>query len=278
MPSWKDKLKGDPLPWLLEPDTVQPAIRYFALRDILGRNEDDSEVKEAQAAIMASGPVPAILAAQEPEGYWCKPGPGYGPKYQGTVWQVIFLAQLGADGADPRVHAGCEYVLSHSIASTGWFSVNGTPSAFIHCLAGNLGAALIDLGWLGEKRLQSALEWQAQTITGEGVADSKDKSTPERYYSYTPGPLFACGPNGGLPCAWGAVKAMLALSKVPPSLRTQRMQSAIRQGIAFLLSHDPAVADYPFGSGNKPSRVGSNSAIPLATSPMYFRIWRFWPL
>jgi hypothetical protein len=46
---------------------------------------------------------------------------------------------------------------------------------------------------------------------------------------------------------------MLALSKVPSSLRTQRMQAAIQQGMVFLLGHDPAVADYPFGMGSRPS-------------------------
>jgi hypothetical protein len=265
MLSWKDRLHGNPLPWLLELDTTEPTIRYFTLRDILGQAEDDGEVQEAGAAIMATGPVPEILTAQEPEGYWVKPGPGYGPKYQGTVWQITFLAQLGADGGDSRVQAGCEYILSHNIASNGGFSVNGTPSAFIHCLAGNLGAALIDLGWWGDNRLQSALEWQAQTITGEGVADSENRETAERYYkSGTSGPLFACAANAGLPCAWGAVKAMLALSKVPPSLRTRRMSAAIDQGLEFLLSHDPAVADYPFGFGNKPNSSWFKFGYPIA--------------
>ena len=80
MANWKDKLKGDPIPWLLEPDTSQPAIRYFTLRDILDRSEDDREVQEAQATIMSTGPVPDILAAQEPDGHWSKSGPGYSPK------------------------------------------------------------------------------------------------------------------------------------------------------------------------------------------------------
>jgi hypothetical protein len=203
---------------------------------------------------MLSGPVPVILAAQEPGGYWDKPGAGYGPKYRGTQWAVVFMAQLGADGNDPRVRASCEYILSHAIAGNGSLSMNGSPSGFIHCMSGNLGSALIELGWLGDKRLQIALEWQAQAITGEEVADSESRDTNKRYYkSGTSGPLFACAVNMGLPCAWGAVKAMLALSKVPSSLRTQRVQTAIQQGIAFLLSHDPAVADYPFGMGNKPS-------------------------
>jgi hypothetical protein len=72
MTCWKDKLHGDPLPWLLEPDREQPAVRYFTLRNILGRSENDSEVREALAANMLSGPVPVILAAQEPDGYWDK--------------------------------------------------------------------------------------------------------------------------------------------------------------------------------------------------------------
>jgi hypothetical protein len=142
--------------------------------------------------------------------------------------------------------------------------MNGTPSGFIHCMSGNLGAALIELGWLGDKHLQMALEWQAQTITGEGVADSESRDTNKRYYkSGISGPLFACSANAGLPCAWGAVKAMLALSKVPSSLRTQRMQAAIQQGIAFLLSHDPAVADYPLGMGNRPSSSWFKFGYPI---------------
>lgn len=262
--SWRDKLRANPISWLLEPDTSQPAIRYFTLRDIIGQSESSSEVKDARAAIMYSGPVPVILAAQESSGYWDKAGPGYGPKYRGTQWAIIFLAQLGADGTDPRVLAGCEYVLSHALASNGSLSMNGTPSGFVQCMAGNLGAALIDLGWSGDKRLQAALEWLAQTVTGDGVADSANRDNNKRYYrSGTQAPLFACSANSGLPCAWGAIKAMLALSKLPSALQTQRMQSAIQQGIAFLLSRDPAVADYPFGMGNKPNSSWFKFGYPI---------------
>jgi hypothetical protein len=52
-----------------------------------------------------------------------------------------------------------------------------------------------------------------------------------------------------MPCVWGAVKAMLALSKIPVKQRTQVVHSAIRQGIAFLTSRDPAAADYPSTTG-----------------------------
>jgi hypothetical protein len=264
MTGWRERLHKDPLPWLLEADPEQPAIRFFALRDLLEVSGSDGDLLKARDAIMNTGPVPEIIAAQSPEGYWVKPGPGYGPKYRGTVWQITFLAQFGADGAETRVKAGCEYVLSHNVASNGGLSVNATPSAFIHCMAGNLGAALVDLGWLDDDRLQSALDWQARMITGEGVDSPEEGHTNRRYYkSGTTGPLFACAPNGGLPCAWGAVKAMLAFGKVPASRRTEVMNTAIGQGIDYLLGHDPAVADYPFAYGNRPNSSWFKFGYPI---------------
>ena len=69
MTSWKTRLNADPIPWLLEPDTDQPGIRYFTLRDILDAEGDDKELEGAGKAVMSSGPVPAILNAQNSEGY-----------------------------------------------------------------------------------------------------------------------------------------------------------------------------------------------------------------
>ena len=46
MDSWREVLKGNPIPWLLEPDTAQPAIRYFTLRDVLGYREADGTHEE----------------------------------------------------------------------------------------------------------------------------------------------------------------------------------------------------------------------------------------
>jgi len=92
MTTWTRRLKHDPLPWLLEEDT--PAIRHLALRQLLDQPENTPDVRHARAAAMQADPIAAILAAQHPDGFWVKPGPGYAPKYRGTVWQVIFLDQL----------------------------------------------------------------------------------------------------------------------------------------------------------------------------------------
>lgn len=236
---WKDVLNGDPIPWLLQPDPDNPGVRYFALRDLLDVPEDAPEVHQAQAAIMTRGPVPVILDAQQPDGFWVKPGSGYSPKYRGTVWQVIFLADLGADAADERVRRGCEYLLSHSIAANGAFSClqRPVPSGCIPCLNGNLLCALLRLGYGDDPRLQTALDWQARAITGDGIRYLK---------SGTSGPVFACSANERQPCGWGAAKAMRALLAVPPDQRTPVVTRAIEVGAEFLLSRDPAVADYPY--------------------------------
>jgi hypothetical protein len=240
MPDWRSVLNDDPTPWLLEPDPDNPGVHYLALRDLLDQPEQDPEVQAARAAIMTTGPVPAILDAQYPDGYWVKPGGGYSPKYRSTVWQVLFLAELGADPSDERVWRGCEYLLDHSVASNGAFSARQkpVPSACVHCLNGNMVHALLRLGYAADPRVQTALDWQARAITGEEQF---------RYLkSGTSGPGFACSVNLEQPCAWGANKAMRALLAVPPEQRTPVTQRAIEAGAEFLLSRDPAVADYPY--------------------------------
>lgn len=234
----------DVLAWLLEPDT--PAVRHAALRDLLDRPCDDVERREALAAAMAADPIAAILQEQDPQGWWVKPGAGYAPKYVSTVWQVVFLDQLGADGREPRVRAACEYVLEHCLTVSAGFGASGSvrpapppPSSCLHCLNGNLVRALIGFGWLDDPRLQQAIRWEADAILGSA-----------RYYaSGTSGPGFACGANDLQPCAWGAVKAISGLARIPPGRRSDAVQRALAVGAEFLLSKDPAIADYPMGYG-----------------------------
>lgn len=233
-------LKANPIAWILEKDKKNPSVRYFALTDLLDRPANDPEVITAHRAVMTKGPVPAILEAQKSDGSWVKPGGGYGPKYRGTVWQIMFLAELGANSSDERVRRGCEYLLSHSIARNGAFSGSQPPlpSGSWHCLNGNLLHALLRLDYAADPRVQAALEWQARAITGEGKI--------QYHKSATAGPGFACGVNEGQPCGWGANKAMRALLAVPIDRRTPVIERAIETGAAFLLSRDPSVADYPY--------------------------------
>jgi hypothetical protein len=114
-----------------------------------------------------------------------------------------------------------------------------------HCLNGNLLQALLGFGWLDDERVQRAIDWQARSITGE------EFEPHYRYYrTSTSGPGFQCAVNEGLPCAWGAVKALLALARIPAERREPHVARAIEQAAGFLLSRDPRQADYPAGWGN----------------------------
>jgi len=94
VPPWLKQLNDDPLPWLLSDD--KPAVRHLALRWLLDPSPREPSVLAARRAAMSAQPIASILAAQQPDGHWEKPGPGYATKYRGTVWQLTFLDQLGA--------------------------------------------------------------------------------------------------------------------------------------------------------------------------------------
>ena len=54
---WEDKVNSDSLSWLLEVDEANPGVRYFALRELEDRDEDDPAVRAARKQVMATGPV-----------------------------------------------------------------------------------------------------------------------------------------------------------------------------------------------------------------------------
>jgi hypothetical protein len=240
------------LDWLMEKS--DPGVRFFALRDLMGAPSNDPDVVAARRATVRSSPVKEILDAMEPEGFWVKPGPGYSPKYTGTMWQVIFLGQFGADPENKKVRLAGNYVLDHSRSERGGFSASATAGGLVQCLQGNLVASLLELGFAEDKRLKEAMTWLARSVTGEGIAPSSDKEADVRYLrSANSGPGFECSANRWLPCAWGAIPTMDALSRVPPRARTPSIRRAMEAGADFLLSRDPAVADYPMGWTTKPN-------------------------
>jgi hypothetical protein len=252
MADWMGQLRADPLPWLLNEngstERSAAAVRHLALRRLLDRPAGDPEVVAARADAMRADPIAAILAAQDAEGWWGKPGSGYNPKYSSTVWSLIFLDQMGADGADERVRRGCEYLLAHTQTGSGGFGAMARkdmvppPSAVAHCVNGNLLRALLGFGLAGDPRIGRAVAFTAASVTGQGDIHF--------YKSSIPGPGFPCGSNDGLPCAWGAVKVLLALVRVPVAERSPEVQRAADAGVEFLLGRDPAAADYPMGYGN----------------------------
>lgn len=241
---------GKTLDWLLEPG--DPGVRYLALRDLV--KEVGKELETAKKAAHEKGPIAKVLKNMHPEGYWEVPGAGYNPKYTSTVWSIMLLAQLGADiKEDRRIETAAKYILDHGLVKNGTFTVNGLQSGTADCLHGNLCYSLLDLG-CKDPRLDKAFEMMARLTTGEGIAPMTDKKAELRYYSGKCGPVFACGANDKKSCAWGAASVMLAFSKYPDDKRTPLIRRAIKTGVDFLLSVDPAEAGWPSPyTGGKPS-------------------------
>lgn len=252
MDSWKDNLRADPTDWLLEAD--HPGSRYLAMQEVFGQGSEDAELRKARELAHKEGPIAALLDAMEPDGYWAKSGPGYNPKYRSSVWSFITLSQLGAkQSSDARLHLSARYLLDNALAQGGRFSTTGAPSGTADCLQGNLLNAMFLVG-IEDDRLQEAVEWMARTVNGEGLAPNTERDAPLRYYAGKCGPRFQCGANNKLSCAWGAVKVLMAFAHAPVEMRTGLVQRAIETGVDFLLSVDPAGAEYPTGYSDKPSR------------------------
>jgi hypothetical protein len=225
-------VKAELLTWLLEPEN--PSARYLTLTEVLDRAPGDPEVATARAAISNANPARAILDAQfAGSGYWIKPDVGYSPKYRATVWQVIFLAQLGVPPIE-AVRRACDHVLDYSRRLTdrrgnldGRFVAGKAAQSAVNCLNGNLLWALGRLGHEDDPRTVEAREATAQVILKRG---------------------FACHYNGDLPCAWGAVKALRAFLEIPSGERSAAVAIAVERGVELLLSVPLLEATYPTSS------------------------------
>jgi hypothetical protein len=235
MSDWKSVLKADPRDWLLEKDN--PSVRYFALTGILDKTEDDLEVKESKEEIMKIGVVPEILAKQNNGGYWETPRNFYTAKYKGTVWQLLILAELGANGEDERIRKACEFILANSQdPESGGFSLGGSAArtggarhnGVIPCLTGNMVWSLIRFGYLEDPRVQSGINW---ITTYQRFDDGIDEAPTGWPYDR----FEMCW--GKHTCHMGAVKTLKALAEIPAEKRTREVKNTIKKGVEYMLIH-----------------------------------------
>jgi hypothetical protein len=231
---WKSVLKADPTDWLLEKDN--PSVRYFTLTQILDKSQDSSEVQEAKRDIMVAGVVPKILAKQNAGGYWEEPEKFYTAKYKGTVWQLIILAELGADGQDERVKKACEFILGTSQERksggfSAWLSVKvggGRYSGVLPCLTGNMVWSLIRLGYLGDPRVKRGVDW---IVKYQRFDDGE--AYPPKIWPYEK----ATSCFGKHSCHMGVAKALKALAEIPAAERSNGVVDTLGRGVEYMLKH-----------------------------------------
>ncbi|NWG11483.1 hypothetical protein HXY33_07060 [Candidatus Bathyarchaeota archaeon] len=254
MINWAKIVKESPIDWLLE--ETNPSVRYFTLRDVLGKNEKDTQMKAAKQCIPDSQIVKKIFEKQKNETFWEEPANPYHPKYKSSYWQIMTLSQLGMDRRDKRIEKACEHIFQFQLSEGGFSSYTHeralyeykllskkgkklpspkqwAPSlVFEHqysCLTGNMSAALIRMGYAEDQRVKKALEWlvKIQNIDGGWLcpywkAHIKDK-------------------HG---CFDGTICPLGAFSEVKKESLTKEMKGAIDKGAEFLLMHYLFKADH----------------------------------
>lgn len=251
MPSlgdWKNKLKADPTEWLLEEEN--PSVQYFTLTQLLEKPQSDPIVQKAKATIMKEGIVPKILAAQNSDGSWEAPTAFYTAKYKGTVWQLIILAELGADPAESHVKAACEFILANAQhTESGGFSIaraektgGGRASGVIPCLSGNMTYSLIRLGYIEDPRVQRAVNYiTAYQRFDDG--DGKPKGWPYDRF------MMCYGKHS---CHMGVVKTLKALAEIPAGKRSPKVKDTIGKGVEYMLMHHIFKRSHDLNKVSKP--------------------------
>jgi len=222
------------LEWLLEEDN--PSVRYFALTTLLDKKPKSDEIRSARKAIMDTGAVPAILSQQNDDGSWGLPERFYRDKYRGAVWNLIILAEMGADPVDSRIKHACEFILHHSQnTDTAGFAYDqsaktgtGLFSGVVPCLTGNMVYSLIKLGYLDDERVKQAIDWINTYQRTDDAAESPP--TGKAYERYA-----MCW--GRHSCHMGVAKTLKALAAIPVEKRSSATQHKLQELSEYFLKH-----------------------------------------
>ncbi len=196
-----------------------------------------------------------IFLRQKPGGYWGEPENFYVySKYKGTIWNLILLAELGANREDPRIRNACEFVFTWSQhRESGGFAFHGTAEkggeadCIIPCLTGNMVWCLLKFDYWNDFHLQKGIEW----ITTYQRLDDGECRAPKGF----PYQNEHCW--GKHTCMIGVVKALRALVEITPALRIASVQQTINRSIDYLLLHQL------FRRSHAPSMIANDDWLKL---------------
>ena len=257
MQNWQKHLKGDPLPWLLDPDN--PSIRCWTLIDILDRPASDPAVQEARAAIAHQTLVKELFALQRPEGYW---GDDETKPYtaQGAVAALALLHMLGVT-PDKRTAAGCDSFLKFCQHEDGGFSMTKIlRSGIFPCTTGAHLPFLVYFGVGDDPRVRAAFAFLIEELSTDDALD--------------------CGRYQHRDCLWGAIAALNGLAVLPTGMRSAQSKSVVKRLANALLD-----AKYDFEGEHKrwltfgvPRAWDLLSALKALTAHGYASDSRFPPL
>jgi hypothetical protein len=196
---------------LKDPD---PSLHVGVLRDLLGRPEDDPEVRKAREEIGKTGWAARILEDQSPRGHWGlfrDDGRDlYVPKYIAANWRLLVLSDLGMTAQDPRIARAADLILEF------WESekegVFGGPGSEL-CITGNTARMMIRFGRGDDPKIPRSIDW----LVGAQKSDGG----------------WHCFPSDtGTIDGW---EALAAFAVIPAARRSERVRTAIQRGAEFYL-------------------------------------------
>ena len=215
MQPWRERLNGDPLPWLFDPG--DPSVRYWTLTDLLDRPLEDPEVQEARAAIAQQRLVQELFALQHPEGHW---GDDETKPYtaRGAVGVLSLLHMLGV-APDERTAAGCDSFLRFCQHESGGFSMTKTRrSGIFPCTTGEHLPFLVYFGLADDTRVRAAFGFVIEDMATDDA--------------------FDCSRHSRRHCLWGAIAALNGLAVLPDDARSAQSERVVARLADALLEEE----------------------------------------
>ncbi|EQD45938.1 hypothetical protein B1B_12812, partial [mine drainage metagenome] len=157
--------------WLLEED--QPAVRYWALVELLGGKERDPEVQEARRGISKRGWGRDLLALQGPKGFWERREPRnvkewidflQFPPFRCTFWIGLVLSDLGLDATNPQVKRVADLIFTYKLRL-------GSPFNFFFeepCISANAARMMTRFGFAEDRRVRKLFAWLLEDQREDG--------------------------------------------------------------------------------------------------------------
>jgi len=214
--------------WLLEED--QPSVRYYTLVDLLGRKENDPEVREAYSKIPRRGWAKDILELQKPGGYWEPNEPAspteenvlrrpanflrwlnflLRPGYVTTNWRALVLSDLGLTSKDRRIGKIADLFFKYKLGLRSMINIYNEEV----CIVGNTARMLTRFGHGDDFRVRKLYDrlCEDQNEDGGWNCFPSDKGTLD---------------------SW---EALAAYAVLPKEKRTKGINRSIERGVEFYL-------------------------------------------
>ncbi|OGC91033.1 MAG: hypothetical protein A2W25_08130 [candidate division Zixibacteria bacterium RBG_16_53_22] len=173
--------------WLCQRDN--PPVRYLTMKNILMMPEEN--LVEERSKLNSYPAIQGILRKRDI--FWKSDTRLY-RKYKGGYWQIIFLGDLNADGGEPAIRDGCEYILNDQT----WQEALAKESTGWACLMANISRGLANLGYNLDIRVKGIIENIGRSIIRHEGIDCRDVE-------------FSLVPK----CHLALPKVLMALAKYP---------------------------------------------------------------